>query len=394
VSLVSGGPSDLHPAGTPPRPPPYRLTSKRSGEDREAPAPSIKGALSMSIDLPTLGWDEAFAAAYRPHRRSGQQPGRISRTDRGVCTVFTANGAVRASIAGGLLSTAARDPLRLPAAGDWVVVRAWPDDRLTIEAVLPRRTTVARAGAGRDSLGQVLAANLDTAAVVEPVDPEPDAGRVERLLSLVWESGARPVLLLTKADRVPDPQAVAAEFASVAPGVPSHLLDGRDPASVSALRRYLAPGATLGLFGPSGAGKSTLVNTLAGASVMSIRTLRADGKGRHTTAYRSLVPVPGGGAVLDTPGLRSVGLYDGATGLTRTFADIADLAQHCHFDDCTHRAEPHCAVRLAVESGDLPPRRLTSYRKLLAEQSHQSTRHTNRTSHRWHPLPTGTTRPR
>jgi ribosome biogenesis GTPase len=348
----------------------------------------------MFIDLPSLGWDEAFATAYRPFRQSGQQPGRVSRTDRGVCTVFTAAGTVRASIAGGVLAAAARDPLRLPAAGDWVAVRTWPDDRVTIEAVLPRRTTVARAGAGRDSLGQVLAANVDTAAVVEPLDPEPDPGRVERLLSLVWESGARPVLLLTKADRVPDPQAVAAEFASVAPGVPSHLLDGRDPASLRALERYLAPGATLGLFGPSGAGKSTLVNTLAGASVMSIRALRADGRGRHTTTYRSLVPVPGGGAVLDTPGLRSVGLYDGATGLTRTFADIAELAARCHFDDCTHRAEPDCAVRLAVQSGDLPPRRLTSYRKLLAEQAHQSHRNTTRQTHSWRPLPTGTNRPR
>jgi ribosome biogenesis GTPase len=348
----------------------------------------------MSIDLPTLGWDETFAAAYRPHRRTGQQPGRVSRTDRGVCTVFTGNGALRASIAGGLLAASARDPLRLPAAGDWVVVRTWPDDRLTVEAVLPRRTSVVRAGAGRDSLGQVLAANLDTAAVVEPIDPSPDPGRVERLLSLVWESGARPILLLTKADRVPDPQAVAAEFASVAPGVPSHLLDGRDPDTVAALHRYLAPGATLGLFGPSGAGKSTLVNTLTGASVMSIRALRADGKGRHTTTHRALHPIPGGGTVLDTPGLRSVGLYDGAAGLTRTFADIADLATRCHFDDCTHRAEPHCAVRQAVESGLLPPRRLTSYRKLQAEQSHQSTRHTNRLTHRWHPLPTGTNRPR
>lgn len=348
----------------------------------------------MSIDLPSLGWDEAFAAAYRPHQRSGQQPGRVSRTDRGVCTVFTATGTLRASIAGALLTAAARDPLRLPAAGDWVVVRSWPDDRLTVESVLPRRTSVVRAGAGRDSLGQVLAANVDTAAVVEPVDPSPDPGRVERLLSLVWESGARPVLLLTKADRLPDPQAVAAEFAAIAPGVPTHLLDGRDPTSTAALHRYLEPGATLGLFGPSGAGKSTLVNTLAGAAVMSIRTLRADGMGRHTTTHRALHPVPGGGAILDTPGLRSVGLYDGATGLTRTFADIAELARHCHFDDCTHRAEPDCAVRAAVESGALPPRRLTSYRKLAAEQSHQSARHTNRLTHRHYSLPTATNRPR
>lgn len=340
------------------------------------PAPAVR--ISDPGGLEALGWGSDFAAAV-PAGAGGRVPGRVGRTDRGVCTVYTGDGVLRASIGGGLLAVAARDPLRLPAAGDWVLVQQWPDDRLTVEAVLPRRTAVTRVGTGRDSLGQVLAANVDVAAVVEPLDPDPDPGRVERLLSLVWESGAEPVLVLTKADRVPDPDAVAAEFAAAAPGVPLHPVNGRDPATLAPLRRHLTAGRTLGLFGPSGAGKSTLVNSLVGADVMTTRALRADGRGRHTTTYRALVPVPGGGTVLDTPGLRLVGLYDAETGLDRTFADVAALAEKCRFTDCRHTTEPCCAVLAAVRSGELAPRRLESWRKLATEQRREADRRRVRT---------------
>jgi ribosome biogenesis GTPase len=289
--------------------------------------------------------------------------------DRGVCTVITARGVARAGLSGGLLAAAAADPLALPCVGDWAVVRAWPDDRLTLEAVLPRRTVVVRNSAARDSHGQVLAANVDLAAVVEPLDPNPDSGRVERLLALAHRSGAEPLLILTKADLVSRPEAVAAQLSEVAPNVPVCLVSVATGAGIDRLRSRIRYGRTVALLGPSGCGKSSLVNALAGTTVMATRSPRADLKGRHTTTYRALVPLPGGGAVLDTPGLRSVGLFDTGPGLAEAFADIEAFAQECRFTDCAHSGEPGCAVRAAVASGDLPERRLVSWRRLRREDA-------------------------
>ncbi|MBX6354353.1 MAG: ribosome small subunit-dependent GTPase A [Micromonosporaceae bacterium] len=330
----------------------------------------------MTFDLSSLGWDATFQTAYARYAdQDDHGPARVARVDRGVCTVLTAAGTVRASLAGSILSAAAGDPAALPCAGDWVVVRWWPDERVTVEAVLPRRATIVRRTAGNDSVGQVLAANLDAAAVVEPVDPAPDLGRVERLIALAWDSGARPVVLLAKADLAADPAAVAAQVADVTPGVDVVPVSVRTGAGMDSVRRLVPPGRTLGLLGRSGAGKSTLVNALAGATVMATQQIRGvDGKGRHTTTYRALVPIPGGGAVLDTPGLRAVGLLDAESGLDRAFADIEQLAAACRFGDCRHEGEPGCAVRAALDSGLLPPRRLASWRKLQREIAYQARR--------------------
>jgi ribosome biogenesis GTPase len=329
----------------------------------------------MTYDLSRLGWDEMFASAYRPLDRSDSAPGRVLRADRGVCTVLEMSGVVRASLAGSVLLGAARDPSLLPCAGDWVVLRRWPDRRTTIEVVLPRRTTLIRRTSDKDSTGQVLAANMDTVAVVEPMHPAPDDARVERLLALAWESGARPVLVLSKCDTAPDPAAVARQMGRLAPDVPVLPVSAPRGDGLDRLRELVGPGRTLALLGRSGAGKSTLVNALAGTPVMPVQEIRrADGKGRHTTAYRHLVPVPGGGAVLDTPGIRGVGLLDTAAGLDQAFADIAELAAHCRFADCGHEAEPACAVRAALDDGSLPARRLESWRKLHREVAVESAR--------------------
>jgi ribosome biogenesis GTPase / thiamine phosphate phosphatase len=329
----------------------------------------------MTFDLSRLGWDDDFATAYRPLDRSDSRPARVLRADRGVCTVLAADGVRRATLAGAVLLHAARDPALLPCAGDWVVVRHWPDRRITIEAVLPRRTTLIRRTADKDASGQVLAANMDTVAVVEPVHPAPDDARVERLLALAWESGARPVLVLSKCDTAADPAAMAAQLGALAPDVPVLPVSVPDGRGLDALRGLVAGGRTLALLGRSGAGKSTLVNALAGTDVMPVQQIRrADGKGRHTTAFRHLVPVPGGGAVLDTPGIRGVGLLDTAAGLDHAFADIAELAATCRFGDCRHAAEPGCAVRAAVADGTLEPRRLDSWRKLHGEVATESAR--------------------
>jgi ribosome biogenesis GTPase / thiamine phosphate phosphatase len=327
----------------------------------------------MTFDLASLGWDAAFQTAYaRFAGHHDHRPGRVARVDRGVCTVLTSSGTTRASLAGAILSAAAGDPVALPCAGDWVVLREWPDSRVTVEAVLPRRASVVRRTAGKDAVGQVLAANLDSAAVVEPMDPAPDVGRVQRLLSLAWESGARPVVLLTKADLAADPAAVAGQVADVAPGVEVVPVGVPTGDGLGRVRPLVQPGRTLGLLGRSGAGKSTLVNALAGATVMATQRIRGvDGKGRHTTTYRALVPIPGGGAVLDTPGLRAVGLLATESGVDRAFADIAELAAACRFADCRHAGEPGCAVRAALDSGMLPPPRLASWRKLQREVAYE-----------------------
>jgi ribosome biogenesis GTPase len=325
-------------------------------------------------DLSALGWDETFVAAYAPLDRTDSSPGRVLRADRGVCTVIDATGVTRATLAGSVLLGAAHDPARLPCAGDWVVLRRWPDRRVTIECVLPRRTTLIRRTADKDSSGQVLATNMDTVAVVEPIHPAPNDARIERLLALAWESGAQPVLVLTKSDTARDPAAIARQIEELTPRVRVLPVSVRRGQGLAPLRELVTPGRTLALLGRSGAGKSTLVNALAGTAVMGVQAIRGDGKGRHTTAYRSLVPVPGGGAVLDTPGIRGVGLLDTGEGLDRAFADVADLAAMCRFGDCRHDAEPGCAIKAALADGSLSPRRLASWRKLRREVEVQSTR--------------------
>jgi ribosome biogenesis GTPase len=328
----------------------------------------------MTFDLTSLGWDASLASAYAGYHRSDLRPGRITRADRGVCTVLTAAGTDRASVAGTLLAAAAKDPTALPCAGDWAVLRGWPDGRTTVEALLPRRTAIIRHTAGEQSHGQVLAANLDCVAVVEPMHPTPHVGRIERLLALAWESGAPPVVVLAKADVAADPDAVAAQIAEVAPGVPVYPVSAQTGAGLGVLLPLVVPGRTLGLLGPSGAGKSTLVNALARAEVMGTRTLRADGRGRHTTTYRALVPLPGGGAVLDTPGVRAVGLIDAASGLEQAFSDVEAIAAGCRFSDCRHCGEPGCAVQAALDSGDLAPRRYESWRRLHREMAYEMRR--------------------
>lgn len=328
----------------------------------------------MSLDLSALGWDGTYAARFARLDRTDSSPGRVLRADRGVCTVADSSGVTRASLAGSVLLAAAHDPARLPYAGDWVVLRRWPDRRVTIECVLPRRTTLIRRTSDKDSSGQVLAANMDVVAVVEPMHPAPDDARIERLLALAWESGAEPVVVLSKSDTAADPAAVARQVGALAPDVRVIACSGRRGDGLAEVRGLAGPGRTLALLGRSGAGKSTLVNALAGAQVMPVRRIRADGKGRHTTAYRNLVPIPGGGAVLDTPGIRGVGLLDTGEGLDRTFADLTDLAATCRFADCRHQAEPGCAIKAAVADGTLSPRRLASWRKLRHEVEVESAR--------------------
>ena len=328
------------------------------------------------LDLTTLGWDDPHAAAFEPYDRDGQVAARVSRVDRGACDALTEHGPVRATFSGALLAAGAADPIATPCVGDWVVVRHWADERVTAEAVLPRRTAFVRASVTPGaSHGQVLAANVDYAVVTEGLHPEPDLGRIERFLALAWESGSTPLVVLTKADLVPDAVHLRHDVAAAAPGVTVLAVSATTGEGMDELQQYVEVGRTLALLGPSGAGKSTLTNALAGDVVMVTRALRADGKGRHTTVHRELVVLPGGGLIVDTPGLRSVGLTDVSESLDRVFADIEELAEQCRFADCAHQTEPDCAVLAALDSGELPERRWESYLKLGREARWMAMRH-------------------
>ena len=293
--------------------------------------------------------------------------GRVVRVDRGLVSVLTEAGPHRVSLGARVLAGLAADPTDGPCTGDWCVLRDWPDQRSTLEALLPRRTALLRAVAGEQSRGQLLCVNMDLAAVVVGLQPLPVLSRVERLVALAWESGAQPLVVLTKSDLVTDADDVAEDVAAAAPGVDVVVVSSVTGRGVEDLRDRLAGRRTLALVGASGHGKSSLTNALVGTAVLATRELRSDGRGRHTSVRRELVPLPGGGAVIDTPGLRGVGLIDTGTGLARTFADVEELAARCHFRDCAHAGEPGCAVARALEDGELTHRRFESWLHLQRE---------------------------
>ncbi|MGW5436048.1 ribosome small subunit-dependent GTPase A [Nocardia asteroides] len=308
--------------------------------------------------LVPYGWTEAVASEYLPVLAEGLAPARIVRMDRSECDVVTAHGPTRAACP--------RDITGL-CTGDWVGI----DAERTVRQLLPRRSVIMRSSVSGRSVAQVLATNVDTVLICTAADGDIDLGRIERMLALAWESNAQPVVVLTKADaavNIPLDQVRA-----IAPGATVLAVSAAADVGLDVLRAVLT--GTVALLGPSGAGKSTLANALLGADVFATNAVRAvDGKGRHTTVHRELRPLPGGGTLIDTPGLRGIGLYDAAEGIGKTFSDIESLAADCRFDDCAHETEPGCAVLAALADGTLPDRRLASYRKLAKENEWMAAR--------------------
>jgi ribosome biogenesis GTPase len=328
---------------------------------------------SRDTDLTRYGWTTEVADAFAPYAAQGLLPARVVRVDRGRCDAVTPRGTLRADIA----PVATHDPAGYLCTGDWVAVGTDAKGLHQVRAVLPRRTAFLRGVSSQRSQGQVLAANADRALIAVSLAVELDLGRIERFTTLAWSGGAEPLVVLTKADLVTGPETLAhlvADAAACAPGVRVLTVSALTGEGVGALRALVADGTTV-LVGQSGAGKSTLANVLLGQERQEVRAARdSDGKGRHTTTTRDLLPLPGGGLLIDTPGLRGVALWDAEEGVGQAFSEIEELADRCRFHDCGHHGEPGCAVLAAVEDGSLPARRLESYRKLLRENERLAAR--------------------
>lgn len=328
------------------------------------------------MSLESLGWSPALALAFSDVLSQSSLPlvpGRVVRQARGLLSVQTSGRVLLARTAGRLLHQAPGSEA-LPTVGDWVALQLPAGDgEALLHAVLPRHGVLARREAGSERDGQLIAANLDVVFLVAGQDDDFNPRRLERALALAWNSGAAPVVVLSKADLLDDVEARVQEVEALAPGVPVLALSAHTGEGVDALLTWLPAGRTGVLLGSSGAGKSTLVNRLLGEERLATQAVREDdSRGRHTTTHRELFALPGGGLLIDGPGMRELGLWGDEEGVDSAFADILGLATGCRFTDCEHRSEPGCAVRAAVEAGALEPARLASYEKLRREQAHQT----------------------
>jgi len=316
------------------------------------------------LNMESLGWNDHFAQAFAPYTEQGLVPARVAVQHRGGYIVLTEDGELEAE--------AARRQVRsgeLAGVGDWVALRLLPEGQAIVEEVLPRRTAFTRKETMDRTGEQIVAANVDTVFLVSALGHDLNLRRLERYLTAAWDSGAEPVIVLTKADLHPGEVTEAvADVEAIAFGVPVHAVSNVTGEGLGALDPYLGRGRTVALLGSSGVGKSTLVNSLLGEERMATAAVREDDeRGRHTTSHRELVPLPGGALLLDTPGMRELQLYADEEALDTAFADVAELAAECRFSDCTHDHEPGCAVQAALADGRLAPERWESYRKLQAE---------------------------
>jgi len=320
------------------------------------------------MTLQELGWDEARAREFEPWAgKLAHQPARVLIGFNYLYRVGIEGGEIDAVLAGRLRHHAERQG-ELPAVGDWVAVRKRPEDHGAIVAVLPRRSRFSRRMAGNVTDEQVVAANVDVIFIVMALDDDFSVRRLERYLLMARESGATPVVLLTKPDLSADLPADVADVAAAAGDVPVHVLSPKLNQGLEQVSPYVAGGRTAALLGSSGVGKSTIINRLIGADVQKTREVReSDSKGRHTTTHRELVVLPEGGLMIDTPGMRELQLWDASESVRGTFEDVEALAGECHFTDCRHRGEPRCAVKTAVDEGRIPPDRLASYLQLQDE---------------------------
>lgn len=321
------------------------------------------------MDLTELGWDEAWASAFAPYAADGLIPARVAIEFNYIYRLYAESGELQAQHAGRMRHEALSRE-QLSAVGDWVAARPTSGEATaTIEAILPRRSKFSRKVAGEITEEQIVAANIDTVFLVMGLDGDYNPRRLERYLLLAYESGARPVVILNKADVADHLSEDMDEIRRTAVGIPVHAISAKLREGVEVVEGYLGVGKTGALLGSSGAGKSTLVNAIVGEEMLKTREVRAhDSRGRHTTRHRHLIALPGRrGLLVDTPGMRELQLWTHSEGARETFEDIDTLAAGCHFTDCRHREEPRCAVKQAVEEGTLTAARLEGYLKLQDE---------------------------
>lgn len=318
--------------------------------------------------LRRLGWGQFFQDAFLEVAGAGEEPGRVVVPHRSAFEVASASGELHGTLTGRLLRAIERGEEERPAVGDWVVIDARPaEEAATVRAVLPRRTKLSRKSAGRVAAEQVLAANVDFALLVSSMTSDLNVRRLERYLALVREGGANPVVVLTKSDLCPNPAEVRAEIERAAAGAPVHAVSSFTGEGVAELEGYFGESNTVVLLGSSGVGKSTLINRWLGRDEQVVHEVRVVGKGRHTTTHRELFVRAGGGLVIDTPGMRELGLWEAGEGVKDVFADVEELAAACRFRDCEHSGEPGCAVEEALSNGRVDAERVEAFRKLRRE---------------------------
>ena len=327
------------------------------------------------MDLTSVGWSEIFETNFKSYEGQDYAAGRVALEHKNFYRVYTQDGEVVAELSGKLRHEAVNRS-DLPAVGDWVVIRSRPEGgRVMIHAVLPRRTSFTRKTAGSRTQEQIVGANVDAVFLVTSLNQDFSLRRIERYLVIAWESGANPIIILSKSDLCKRVADAIDDVQTVARGVPVHAISVVTGDGLEDAAQYFKRGQTVALLGSSGVGKSSLINYLFGADRLKVQTVREhDDRGRHTTTHRELVLLPAGGLVLDTPGMRELQLWDGDESLQLVFDDIEALAERCFFSDCRHEDEPRCVVRDALAAGTIDADRYQSYEKLQKELKYQARR--------------------
>jgi ribosome biogenesis GTPase / thiamine phosphate phosphatase len=320
------------------------------------------------LNLKSLGWNQTFEEAFKAYENQLLVPGRISVEHKGLYDVLTEHGELLGEITGKIRfnATGRHD---YPAVGDWVAVSAVPQEgKAYIHGILPRKSKFSRKAAGLTTEEQIVATNVDTVFLVNALNQDFNLRRLERYLLMAWESGATPVIVLSKADLCEDVQKYMDEVETIAFGVPTFAVSAESGIGLDALSSFIKEGETVALLGSSGVGKSTLANKLFGQEVLKTNDIREeDGKGKHTTTHRELLVLENGGILIDTPGMRELQLWEGDNSLSQSFQDIEAFAEQCRFRDCTHNNEPGCGVQTAIETGELDEERYNSFLKLQRE---------------------------